>query len=131
VGGGWPGRARAACVELALGSGSDPVESPGQRVLADLRRIWGAAGNLPTAELITRLYALDGAPWATLWPKESAPRELAALLAPYGVRPVKIRNGARTAQGYRRDDMARAWEKQASPADVPDVPEHDAHAQAR
>ena len=128
AGGDWPERARAACMELALGSVTDPVESPGQRVLADLRRAWGAAGNLPTAELITRLYALDGAPWATLWPKESAPRELAALLAPFGVRPVKIRNGSRTAQGYRRDDMARAWGKMGAPAaegDVPDVPEHE------
>lgn len=128
----WPERARNACIELALGSVTEPAESPGQRVLADLRRIWGTSGNIPTAELITRLYAIDGAPWATMWPKESAPRELAALLAPYGVRPVKIRNGPRTAQGYRRADLALAWDKLGNslPAgDVPDVPEQQACAQ--
>lgn len=132
AGGPWPERARNACIELALGSVTEPAESPGQRVLADLRRIWGTSGNVPTAELVTRLYALEGAPWATMWPKESAPRELAALLAPYGVRPVKIRNGARTAQGYRRADVALAWDKLGNSlpeGDVPDVPEHDACTQ--
>jgi len=135
AGGDWPERARKACVELALGSVTDPVESPGQRVLADLRRVWGDSGNLPTVEVVTRLYALEGAPWAAMWPKESAPRELAALLAPYGVRPVKLRLGSRTGQGYRLEDMSRAWEKLtgSNPADgdvppvpdVPDVPDTD------
>jgi hypothetical protein len=128
----WPDRARNACIELALGSVTELAESPGQRVLVDLRRIWGTSGNVPTAELVTRLYALDGAPWATMWPKESAPREMAALLAPFGIRPVKIRNGPRTAQGYRRADLALAWDKLGTSLpgnDVPDVPEHDACAQ--
>jgi hypothetical protein len=125
AGGDWPERGRNACVELALGSVTDPVESPGQRVLADLRRVWGDSGNLPTPEIIGRLYALDGSPWATMWP-----REMAALLAPHGVRPVKLRLGSRTGQGYRREDLARVWEKlaAANPADgdvppVPDVPD--------
>lgn len=65
-----------------------------------------------------------------MWPRESAPRELAALLAPYGVRPIKLRLGSRTGQGYRREDLARAWEKLAGPnpatgdiSPVPDVPD--------
>jgi hypothetical protein len=117
AGGDWPERARAACTELALDVAAEPVQAPGQRLLADLRKIWGESGNLPTAVIITRLFALPASPWAAQWPAASAPRELAALLAPYGVQPVKVRCGEKTAQGYKRLDMDRAW-------DVPAVPEH-------
>jgi len=123
AGGDWPARVRAACVELALGSAAEPVQSPGQRILGDLRRVWGWDGNLPTATLIERLYALEGAPWRAMWPAASAPRELAALLAPYRVRPVKVRDGERTAQGYRRADVEPHWTDEDH---VPDVPEHHA-----
>jgi Protein of unknown function (DUF3631) len=118
AGGEWPDRARAACTELALDVAAEPVQAPGQQLLSDLRAIWGESGNLPTSAIVTRLFALPGTPWASLWPPASAPRELAALLAPYGVQPVKVRLGEKTAQGYRRLDMERAWH-------VPDVPEHE------
>jgi hypothetical protein len=124
AGGSWPERARAACVELALGASAEPVESPGQRLLRDLQRVWGASGNVPTAQLVDRLYGLEGAPWAAMWPREVAPREMAALLGPLGVRPVKLRLGDRTAQGYRLADMARAWDALAgTDGDVPPVPD--------
>jgi hypothetical protein len=109
AGGDWPERARAACVELALDVAAEPVQSPGQRVLRDLRVAWSSDGNLPTSVLITRLFGLPDAPWRHLWPLASAPRELAALLAPYNVRPVKIRTGDKTVQGYRRMDAEAAW----------------------
>jgi hypothetical protein len=45
---------------------------------------------------------------------------------------VKIRNGARTAQGYRRDDMALAWDKLGNSLPenpVPAVPEQETWTQ--
>jgi Protein of unknown function (DUF3631) len=110
AGGTWPDRARAACVELVLGNRSEITISPGERILADLRDIWKPSEDkLPTAEIITRLFALPGAPWASMWSPESAPRELSALLAVRMVRPVKIRVKDRTMQGYRRADFAPLW----------------------
>lgn len=118
AGGEWPDRARAACTELALDVAAELVQAPGQRLLDDLRTIWGDSGNLQTAVIVTRLFALPASPWAAQWPVASAPRELAALLSPYGVAPVKVRIGEKTAQGYRRMDVERAWH-------VPGVPEHE------
>ena len=106
AGGDWPARARAAAVELALGAADEPPCSPQQRLLDDLKTVWTEPGNLPTAVLIERLYGIDGGPWQALWPDPAAaPRELAALLRPLGVAPVKIRYGPKAVQGYRRADF--------------------------
>ena len=121
----WPRRAFAACLEMTRGAESEPAKSPGQRLLEDLRSVWkNSDGNLPSAELVRRLFALEGSPWRALWPDSAAPRELAALLSPFGVRVSKIRVGDRTAQGYRLADLQAVWPEvpalPAAPADVPD-----------
>jgi hypothetical protein len=116
AGNGWAERAREACTALALEAVTEPTATPERRLLGDLRTVWGDSANLATAEIVRELYALEGSPWAKLWGPANAPRELAALLAPYGVRPVKVRVGDRTAQGYRRSDLEPHWE-------VPNVPE--------
>jgi len=141
AGGSWPDRARAACTELVLGNRTEPVLSPGERILADLLDVWRPSEDkLPTAEIITRLFALPGAPWAALWSPDAAPRELSALVSVRGVRPVKIRMKDRTMQGYRRADFAPLWPQvralppatrdartpEADVLDVPVVPESDA-----
>jgi hypothetical protein len=46
------------------------------------------------------------------WDPASAPRELAAMLRPHGIEPVKIRLGDRTAQGYTRDAFPALAEQQ-------------------
>jgi hypothetical protein len=117
----WPQRARAACLELVKGSESEPVKSPGQRLLDDLRSVWKVSdGNLPTAELIRRLYDVPASPWRTLWPEAAAPREMSALLAPFGIRPAKIRQGERTMQGYKLADLQAVWPPLLAIAPVPD-----------
>lgn len=110
AGGSWAARARAACTELALDVAAEPAQSPGQRLLRDLRAVWAGTGNMPTSVLVEKLYALPGSPWSRLWPPASAPREMAALLAAYDVQPVKIRVGPdKTAQGYKHLALQRAW----------------------
>jgi hypothetical protein len=117
AGGDWPMRARSACTELALGVPGQPVMSLGEILLTSLQAIWPQdTDKLPTAEIIRRLFGLEGANWSSLWPPESAPREMAALLSPFGIAPGKIRLGDRTVQGYRRIDLDPFW---GVPADVP------------
>lgn len=120
AGGEWPARGRAACLELVLGNESEPVISPGQRILNDLRVIWGRDGNLPTGTIVRRLFALPAAPWPTLWNDANAPRELSALLSAYNIRPVRVRDGERVCQGYRRADMERVWPAVLALPPVPD-----------
>jgi Protein of unknown function (DUF3631) len=124
AGGGWggpTGRARRACLELVRGNESEPVKSPGQRLLDDLRAVWKVSdGNLPTAELIRRLYDVPASPWRSLWPEAAAPREMSALLAPFGVRPSKIRQGEKTMQGYKLADLQAIWPPVLAIAPVPD-----------
>ncbi len=121
AGGDWPQRARSACTELVLGNEAEPVLSPGQRILSDLRKVFTGDGtSLPTATIITRLFALPDSPWSVLWTDANAPRELSSLLAAYAVKPVKIRDGQRTCQGYRRGDLARVWPQQIAITAAPE-----------
>jgi hypothetical protein len=113
AGGSWPARVRAACTELALDQANEPARSPAQRLLSDICLAWpGEADRCTTAELITRLFELDDAPWASMWAPEAAPRELASLLDVHDVHPRKLRLAdGRTLSGYHRSDFP-----------VPDVP---------
>lgn len=121
AGGEWPQRARRACLEMVKGNESEPVKSPGQRLLDDLRSVWKVSdGNMSTAELIRRLYDVPGSPWRTLWPEAAAPREMSALLAPFGVRPTKLRQGEKTMQGYKLADLQAIWPPLLAIAPVPD-----------
>jgi hypothetical protein len=66
AGGDWPGRARKACKALT-GAADDPQDGTvGERLLADLRDIFGnaGAGFLYSATIIDRLAAIEEAPRA-------------------------------------------------------------------
>jgi Protein of unknown function (DUF3631) len=115
AGGDWPDRMRAAYAEVTKGVTAEPEMSPLARLLKDVRAAWPAGDRIGSAELVRRLYALQGAPWATWWPAAVAPREMAAMLRGAGIEPCKIRlPGRAPVQGYYRDDFAKVW----------DVPEH-------
>lgn len=124
AGGHWPESVRLACKELALGKSSLPEEPPlSERLLADLRRVFGDAQRLTTVTIVARLYELPGAPWRKLWPNSgSAPRELSTLLGP-DVAPIKVRDGAQSLRGYARRDLEVLWADVPGVPDVPDVPD--------
>ena len=65
AGGPWPERARDACA-LLVRDNADRGISLGIRLLADLRDIFGGARAMTTEDILTRLRALDAAPWADL-----------------------------------------------------------------
>src|SRR5690606_12216972 len=62
----WPARARAAAVALVAAAREDGGASLGVRLFHDLRVIFRDEEHLPTAEIISRLHALDESPWADL-----------------------------------------------------------------
>lgn len=72
-------------------------------LLTDLLVIFAARGEdkLSSASICEALAAMEERPWATLQHgKPITPHKLGRLLVPFGVRPVTVRLGARTAKGY-------------------------------
>lgn len=96
----------AADVPSKTAAAADP------RILSDVAMVWPhGTGKLASAELV-RLLAEDpdAKPGWSLWSHDAvtaAQRELAAMLKPHGISPVKVRpkGAAGTAQGYRRSDF--------------------------
>jgi hypothetical protein len=106
AGGSWPRRARVAAVKLCAAAEQEAAESLGQRLLADIRDLFGdfTVSFMKSRELVTRLTKLDDAPWHDL---ELTTRALSDHLRPWGIRP--RRNETGDARGYRLEDFADAF----------------------
>jgi len=117
AGGAWPGRARAACVELVKVAESGEA-SLGVRLLGDLRAVFGDADVLHTETILERLRQLDEAPWSDLRGKPLDARRLARLLGGYEVRSIKVKADGRSLQGYRREYLHDSWTRY-----LPQVPQ--------
>ena len=97
-----------------------------EQLILDLGRVFGDERHLSTITIAERLRALPGSIWSRMWPSpQDAPRELAALLAPYGIEATKIRVGEQSLRGYRRRDIAPLWDEEDAPENVPLVPQGD------
>jgi Protein of unknown function (DUF3631) len=107
AGGRWPATARAACTALVAAAGDD--QSPGVRLLADLRTAFGTDTRLGTVGLLDRLTALADAPWADQIDGRSDKARgswLARKLRPYGISSRTLRIGDSTPKGYEASDFA-------------------------
>ncbi len=131
AGGYWPDRARAAC-RVMCSVATDDEGTLGERLLADLRDIWGDEDHLPTATILERLHGIEEAPWSDYYGKPLAARGLAKLLKPYGVRSVTFRlNERETPKGYARSDLVDPWRRYATGAtpqqdgEIPDLTSED------
>jgi Protein of unknown function (DUF3631) len=112
AGGRWPVSARAACT--ALVAAADDDQSPGVRLVADLRTSFGADRRLATATLLDRLMALDDAPWADQIDGKSDKARgswLARKLRPYGISSRTLRIGDSTPKGYDASDFTDTWRR--------------------
>jgi hypothetical protein len=116
AGGGWPELARDACRRMTTDAAEADSGSLGERLLRDLRVVFGDAQALGTTTIIERLAALDEAPWADYYGQRVTDRTVAKLLRPYGVRSRTVRLGAETRKGYHREDLADAWRRYSPPA---------------
>jgi hypothetical protein len=82
AGGGWPELARGACRRLTADAAEEADSSPGERLLRDLRAVFGDAQALWTTTIIERLAELDEAPWADYYGQRVTDRAIAKLLRP-------------------------------------------------
>lgn len=112
AGGRWPEAIRDAAREILLGEVESDEPSLTDSLLISLRQVFADRDKLATVELVDSLREQADAPWAKLWPNESsAPMELAGMLSPLGVGPVRVRFGEMTVRGYRRADLEPLWDE--------------------
>jgi putative DNA primase/helicase len=111
VGGEWPARARRAALLLSAGR-DEGATTPRIQLLADLRELFREreADRLTSAALTDALAQREERPWPE-WNdgRPITPRQLAKLLAPFGIHPKTIRFGEETAKGYDTAQFADAF----------------------
>lgn len=109
----WPALARQAARTLQGAAGSDDG-SVAALLLSDLRDLFAEQGSdrLASESIVAALGAMEDRPWPE-W-RDGRPittRQVARLLKPFGVHPLKYRVGAETARGYRREDLSDAFSR--------------------
>ena len=114
AGGDWPKRGREAAAALS-GSGSDAAEdlTHGVRLLSDIRNAFDDEGDdrLSSATLAVKLSEIEESPWGPERGRPFDARALARKLAPYRIRPIKMRLGDATARGYERSQFEDSWKR--------------------
>jgi putative DNA primase/helicase len=112
AGGPWPELARQAAFRL---SGGREAEAEGARVqlLEDIRDLFveRETDRLLSAEICEALAKLEHRPWPEFGrgAKPITPRQVARLLALFGIIPRTVRTGMDTAKGYHRDQFSDAF----------------------
>ena len=125
AGGEWPDRVRAAQAAIT-GADGDDADSLGERLLADVREVWNGwvaehpnakDHEMPSADIVAKLVAMEGRPWAELPGRRGGPltpARLARLLAPFRIYPSDI--GPRDARhkGYALLSFSEAFDRHLS-----------------
>src|SRR6266487_562289 len=133
AGGHWPETARAACIRLTSHTSAEAEATARERILEDVREVFGDDGQLYTSTILERLHALEEAPWCDWYGHLLRPRDLAGLLRPYGIRPKQLREGGtgEPLKGYTRKSFADAWSRYCPPSLSPgEQGEHEEHGAA-
>jgi putative DNA primase/helicase len=123
AGGAWPQRARSAALAL---SGTESDDSPAVDLLQDMQDIFERNGEdrLPTVSVLSDLHAMDERPWPE-W-RNARPitaRQLARLLAPFGISPTTIRTkSGSTPKGYLKASFVEPWSRYVSSSATPQQP---------
>ena len=118
AGGDWPDLARQAALNL---SGSAQESNPISSLLLDIfvSFIDTEADRIFTRELLQRLNAFPGRPWAELRNgKEITGPWLSQQLRRYGIRPRTLRIGDLRAKGYLKDDFLDVCRRYVSKSDL-------------
>jgi|tagenome__1003787_1003787.scaffolds.fasta_scaffold20975661_3 hypothetical protein len=113
LGGNWPQRARTACLKLtAEADEADEESSLNSRLLADVRMIFSSRDMtfMSSQDLVQALRQLDESPWGDF---DLNPRKLAFRLKHFQVKP--SHNAAKTARGYRLEDLTDAFTRYLRP----------------
>lgn len=116
AGKGWSSKGKAAVIDN-LKSSQDRSSSTGSKLLGAIRHVFRdrSVTRLHTVDLLKALHDRDGEPWGG-WMAYSRPvpglteRDLADLLYPYEVRPLKVKIDGRSLQGYKAESFEAAWQ---------------------
>lgn len=111
----WSDLARAAMAALERND-DDDAASLGEKLLADVRAVFDQP-ELTSQELVDRLKAQEGRPWADLGRSVDGltTNRLARMLKPFGVVPTKVGPDAARLRGYRLTAFAEAFERHLGP----------------
>ena len=106
----WPRRGRRSATALS-GSLSVDDDAVSIRLLQDVRGVFREE-TLGSADLVRRLVVLEDRPWAD-WTggRPITQACVARLLKSFGIRPLKLRFGATTANGYTKRMFVDAWSR--------------------
>ena len=108
--GAWPARARRAATLLSGRVAADD-DSVSIRLLADVAEVF-TDEVIRSADLVTRLIRLEDRPWGD-WAggRPITQARVARLLGPFGIHPMKLRIGEKTANGYTTRMFADPWSR--------------------
>ena len=109
---------RAIKAALILSGKADAAQSTGNELLSDIQHVFESKklDRISTADLIAALIEDDEAAWATYnRGRPLAPRQLARMLAGYGIRSKNIRMGYEQAKGFDREQFGDAFTRYVSP----------------
>ena len=137
AGGDWPTRARKAAFALTEESEKAAAgASMALRLLADLRTlftVWAPDGTqqvidgqpqfytaMFTGSILSGLWMLPEAPWASYYGRQFSDRDLASLLSQFGIESREVRIKDEHRKGYRCDDFWDAWTRYACSRDKRD-----------
>ena len=115
AGGSWPVRARKAAEALAAGRTADTTL--GERLLADLRAVFGTEDRMHTEAILAALHKMAESPWADWYGHPLNPRDLAGLLKPWGVSSKDVKVGGVTKKGYQREQLHEPWTRFLPPGE--------------
>ena len=134
IGGDWPQRARNALINIfALSAFEDFVSS--RQILSDLRDAFAAKSNpgwISTADLLEDLHTMDNRAWDD-WSKGKPlnPKDLAALLKPFGLSPANHRTeSGKVIKGYKQEPLDPVWNRYLPDPQIPVEPTQSAARQA-
>lgn len=103
----WSKRARKACKRLTQEANDKPV-TIGVRLLQSIRAAFGKDEILATPELMERLYSEDESPWER---GQFSSRDMARILAEYGVSSQTVRIDGHPTRGYKREAFEPAFNR--------------------
>ena len=110
AGGDWPARARHAATALS-GSVSLDDDTVSIRLLADVRQVF-TEETIASPDLVHRLVGLEDRPWADgAGGRPITQARVARLLRPFGIHPLKLRFGDKTANGYTKRMFDDPWSR--------------------
>jgi putative DNA primase/helicase len=113
----WSQRARKA-VEAAHVAGADDDASWFELLLGDIRGISKGKIEMPSADLVKALVAIEGRPWAEMGKtaKPMTQNRLARMLKPLGIAPKQVGPENARVRGYVLADFKDAFERYLAPA---------------